>query len=104
MKGSRGIQASVLTSGLQAAVVTGRKLVSNSDLNALLAQIERSDLQPVHRPVRRQLSELVLKPDILNVLATMRTEHLVVVHDAAASRIPWETMRVEDWVPALRVG
>src|SRR5262245_2447502 len=34
----------------------------------------------------------------------MRDLHLVIVHDAPSSRIPWETIRIGDWVPAANGG
>jgi pimeloyl-ACP methyl ester carboxylesterase len=101
---SAEFQASVLTTGSKAAVITGRKLVANSEIAAMLARIERSNFQSSIAQFGAELSELVLSRDILTVLATMRNKHLVVVHDAAASRIPWETMRLDGWVPALSGG
>ncbi|MEO8428163.1 MAG: CHAT domain-containing protein, partial [Verrucomicrobiota bacterium] len=104
VNGSVEFQASVLTSGSKAAVMTGRKLVANSDLTKLLAEIERPDFKKAIAQFGAKVSELVLSRDILTVLATMHDKHLVVVHDATTSRVPWETMRVGQWVPALAGG
>jgi len=38
------------------------------------------------------------------VLQNLRDHHLVVVHDAAASRFPWETLQVDGAAPALNGG
>ena len=97
-------QASVLTSGSKAAVVTERKVVPIAELNQLLAQIERPDFSRNIVEFGKSLVKLVLSPQILGVLAAAPRRHLVVVHDAAASRLPWETMRVNDWIPALEGG
>src|SRR5690606_34621319 len=55
------------------------------------------------------LARLVLAEDVLAVLDRLRDCHLVVVHDAAASRIPWETVCIREpakapWFPALERG
>ncbi len=102
--GSSEFQASLLTSGSKAAVVTERKLVNNAALNTILARIERADFERSIAEFGAELSDLVLGGNILTVLEAMRDKHLVIVHDAAASRIPWETMRIEQWVPALTGG
>jgi len=34
----------------------------------------------------------------------LRERHLVVVHDAPSSRIPWETLRLGNWAPAADAG
>jgi CHAT domain-containing protein len=34
----------------------------------------------------------------------MRDRQLIVIHDARSSRIPWETLKIEDWSPAAGVG
>jgi pimeloyl-ACP methyl ester carboxylesterase len=102
--GSPEFQASVLTSGSKAAIVTGRKIVARAAIDAMLAQIGGP---PFDRSVAKfgaTLSELVLHPDVLKVLPTVGDQHLVVVHDVEASRIPWETLCVENWVPALAGG
>ena len=104
MDGSFEFQSSVLTSGSKAAVVTGRKVVPKSDLEAKLAQIGSLQFGQSIAGFGAELSELVLNPDVLKVLPTVGDQHLVVVHDTEASRIPWETLRVQNWVPAMTGG
>ena len=50
------------------------------------------------------LGKLVLGEDFARVLSQMKGRHLVVVHDAIASRIPWETLNLNGWQPALDCG
>jgi len=102
--GSAEIQASVLTAGSKAAVVTGRKMVAKADIDAMLGQIGSPAFGRSITQFGTRLSELVLNADVLKVLATVGDQHLVVVHDAESSRIPWETLQVKDWVPALKGG
>jgi CHAT domain-containing protein len=52
----------------------------------------------------QKLAAQVLADDMAKVLATLRQRHLVVVHDAPSSRIPWETLRLGDWSPAADAG
>jgi len=51
-----------------------------------------------------RLGELLLPPAVREALAAVRESPLVVVHDAAASRWPWETLCVDDWSPACMAG
>ena len=54
----------------------------------------------------KKLGQLVLHPKIQEVLASpgLEERHLVVVHDLAASRIPWETLVIDGKRPALLRG
>src|SRR5262249_3962256 len=69
-----------------------------------LAQIRSLTFGRTFEQFGRGLGELVLNADVLKVLPTVGDQHLVVVHDADASRIPWETLRVQNWAPALAGG
>jgi CHAT domain-containing protein len=52
----------------------------------------------------KQFGEMMLPKDVRDVLCASPDRHLVFVHDAAASRIPWETLRIGDWTPGLTCG
>src|SRR5262249_23474993 len=45
-----------------------------------------------------------LPSGIRKLLASYADRHLVVVHDAGASRIPWETLHIDDVSPAIAAG
>lgn len=51
-----------------------------------------------------RLGELLLPAATRTALATLRDTPLVVVHDSAASRWPWETLALEGWAPAAGAG
>jgi CHAT domain-containing protein len=50
------------------------------------------------------LGELVLPPLVRDALAGIQDRHLVVIHDARASRVPWETLNIDGWFPAAEAG
>ena len=52
----------------------------------------------------QRLGELLLPPATREALATVRDAPLVVVHDHAASRWPWETLAIDGWLPACAAG
>ncbi len=99
------IRSSVLTAGDKAAVITGTREVDRSDLDRKLGQIEASSFT-FGRLARfgQQVADLVLDPGVAKALLAMRKHHLIVVHDALASRIPWETLCIEGWFPAAEAG
>ena len=51
-----------------------------------------------------RLGELLLPAPMREALATLRETPLVIVHDAPASRWPWETLHVDGWSPAAGAG
>jgi hypothetical protein len=52
----------------------------------------------------RKLGALVLNPALADALYATRGQALSVVHDAAASRVPWEAFNLRGWFPALERG
>ncbi|MEO8063690.1 MAG: CHAT domain-containing protein [Pseudomonadota bacterium] len=52
----------------------------------------------------RKLGTLVLNPALADALRATRGQALSVVHDAAASRVPWEALNLRGWYPALDGG
>ena len=97
--------SSLLTAGAKAAVITDTKKVEKQKLDQHLRTIEsrQFNLRALHA-FGDELAKLVLGERVISVLPAMRDLHLVIVHDAPSSRIPWETIRIGDWVPAANKG
>lgn len=97
-------RSSVLTTGAKATVVTGVKAFRRQDLDKHLRLLEQNLTLAALDTFGSQLGKLVLADEVTAVLPTLRQNHLIVVHDGPASRVPWETMRVNDWSPAAEAG
>lgn len=100
--------ASILGSGMKAAVVSAPRDVSAKELDALLEKFDAavgpgSKVQDI-RPFGQQFADLMLPAEVCTVLESMQDRHLVVVHDAPASRIPWETLTIKDWSASVAGG
>jgi hypothetical protein len=103
--GSADYRASVLTASGKATVVTDHKTVPTKDLDQHLLKIESDEFNTEKLPeFGQQLAKLVLPADVAAVLKSMPDRHVVVVHDAPASRIPWETLCIDGWSPAVEGG
>ena len=103
--GQLELQASVLTSGAKAAILVCRKALAQKALDGLLADVGTESFTFSRLDtLGKELAKLLLAEDLRAVLSTVKRCHLVVVHDALASRIPWETLRLDDWVPATDAG
>ena len=100
--------ATVLTAGGKAAVLDGRpKSVSFRTLDKAIGVIKTDDFDTAKLTTLGQtLSELVLPEDVRSQLdqPRHRSHPIAVVHDLDAARLPWETLRIGDWVPALTSG
>lgn len=103
-------QAAVLTAGGRAAIITEDAMPPKAELEAHLAVTGGGRLK-VKSEVEladygKKLGQLVLHPKIREVLASpgLADRHLVVVHDLASSRIPWETLVIDGKSPALKQG
>jgi CHAT domain-containing protein/pimeloyl-ACP methyl ester carboxylesterase len=103
------VRTSVLTAGAKAAVVTGVQTVSEAQLKPLIARLVDPEVNDLTAD-GDQLARLILSDEVRAVLPRNREHHLVVVHDAAMSRIPWETLAFVDgkkkdaWFPAVEQG
>ncbi|MGI8605375.1 MAG: CHAT domain-containing protein [Verrucomicrobiales bacterium] len=96
---------SVMTSGAKATVIGGEIEVSSKKLDAHLARIEGAAFNHAKLPeFGRQLAGLVLPADVIAALEGSASQHLVIIHDAEASRIPWETLHIGGRAPALEAG
>ena len=99
---------SVLGSGMKAAVVTARQDFDQSKFASLLNKFDAavgstSNSKDV-QSFGRQFSEMILPVEIRTILDSMKDRHIVVVHDAPAGRIPWETLTIGDWSAAVDGG
>ncbi len=104
------VRTSVLTAGAKATVVTGVQTVKEADLLPLVARLVDPDVNDIAADGER-LGRLLLSDEVRAVMPRHRDRHLVVVHDAAISRIPWETLALADgdkkkgpWFPAEERG
>jgi len=103
--GTISFTSSVLTSGSKASVVTDTQHVTGDALDKQLAKLESTSLNlATLTAFGDELAQLVLPERVRAVLGQMKNQHLVVVHDALSSRIPWETLQVNGWAPAISQG
>ena len=99
------LRSSILTAGSKATVLTGTKDVDQKKLTALLDELEdRVTTGARLESFGRRLAEMTLHDDVRAALGKMRKYHIAVVHDATASRMPWETICVDKWFPAAGKG
>jgi len=99
-------RSSVLTAGAKATVITSVKEVKRRDLDGHLGRIQQQGAFTYNTlgNFGIRLAELVLGAEVAAVLPTIKDHHLIVAHDAPASRIPWETLYIGDWSPAAEAG
>ena len=98
-------ESSILTAGSKATVLKGGREISVADLKKVLDKMESRNFT-IGRldQFGHDLGMLLLAPEILTVLERYPQYHLVVVHDAPSSRIPWETLRAGSHFPAAEGG
>lgn len=100
-----GLIASVLTKGRKAAIHRGWQPLDEAALRSHLAQVANGVPADIDmKAFGTELTGLVLPEPIQTVLAQFPNDHVVVVHDAGASRIPWETLYVARRPLALKGG
>ena len=116
--GVTNVVGTVLTSGGKASIITLSQSLDTQHLQKQLARVSNgSEAIGDVSQFGSELSRLVLHPDLLTVLAraidtsvdadggVRRPAPLVVVHDAAMSRIPWEVLHLDcGAAPALQGG
>ncbi len=98
-------RASLLTAGAKAAVLSGAVDFAGRELERAVAPLEKGtaalrDLAGIGTT----LAGLLLPATVREGLETMRSHPLVVLHDRAASRVPWEVLRIGQGHPALLAG
>lgn len=106
-QGELDIRSSVLTAGAKAAVITGVHSVNAKKLEQVRKRIVEQASADFTK-TGKELASLILNEQVLSVMPNFRKHPLVVVHDAAASRIPWETLAFGEgrdaWHPAAEQG
>ena len=107
-KTQRHYRLSILGAGMKASVVSAVRTIDDSELSSLLKKFDKA-VGPGSRftdiaQFGKQFSDMVLPAEICAVLESMKDRHLVVVHDAATARIPWETLAINGWSPAVAGG
>jgi len=104
------VESSLLTSGGKATVFARSKSVPDEDLDELLSRLDvlNDRFAPPFdvESFGRDLTRLMFDDNLRMAMAdkSIREKHLVVIHDAGASRIPWETMLNEVEFPVLGEG
>jgi CHAT domain-containing protein len=95
----------LLTAGAQAAVIAEPQSLSRDALETHLSELESPALGlTALRAFGEKLASLTLHDTVRSELYAMRKRPLVIVHDEAASRIPWETLCIRGWFPATESG
>ena len=104
--GNYSLQASLLTSGGKATVVSENKVYEVAALDKLLQNISQSLQDKSLKKLGNDIAELVLPAPVRALLQELSDEArpIVVLHDSEASKIPWETLRIDDYAPALSGG
>jgi hypothetical protein len=100
-----GFTASLLTDGATAAIESGRTALTEPGSEAGVRNRLEEHLRGLEAiqdmdavalgGFGNRLGELVLPASVRQGLLRSRDKHVVVVHDAGASRVPWETVAVE---------
>lgn len=86
---------SVLGTGGKATVVSGSRRVKQKDLDAMLADVGEEGFNfQQGNTLGKNLARAVLSEEALAALGGVSKQHVVVVHDAQSSRIPWELLSV----------
>jgi len=99
------LRASLLTAGSKATVITDTIDIKGSELNSHLDTIQPRTLHFDNlEDFGKKLAGLVLPQLVLKVLPSLKDHQLVLIHDARAARIPWETVFINEWFPAASMG
>jgi hypothetical protein len=86
---------SVLGTGGKATVVSGSRRVKQKDLDAMLAVLGEDGFGFTQgTALGKNLARAVLSEEALAALGGVADKHVVVVHDAQSSRVPWELLSV----------
>jgi CHAT domain-containing protein/O-acetyl-ADP-ribose deacetylase (regulator of RNase III) len=102
------IRSSLLTAGSKATVITGIQTLDHDTFRKACRKV--IDHKQVDFSVPgAALADAVLAEQVRTVLPRFRDNHLVIVHDAPLSRIPWEAISLNDanggaWNPSSEAG
>lgn len=99
------LRASVLTAGSKATVITDSIHVDATRLNRHLEKIEMQSFTFAGlKEYGGELAQMVLPTLVGRAIGEMNDRHVVVINDARTSRIPWETLHINDTFPAAAAG
>jgi len=104
------VEAALLGADGKAAVFSETLPLVTAELDEQLERIKTTDFAFASlAEYGEKLANLVVPPGIRKLLSMMKNRHLIVVHDAPSSRIPWETLHLREgddptWSPALSSG
>jgi len=108
-RGKIDVRSSLLTAGSKATIITGVATAATEALEAVRDRIVDGPGSGF-AAAGVDLGKLVLPEDIRVVLPRFSDRHLVVVHDAPMSRVPWEVLAFpaarggDVWFPSIRNG
>lgn len=98
-------RASLLTGGTSAAIFSQSRDFTSAALEKLDHEFFDESLTPARvKTLGAKLGALVLHPALIRALHDARAQSLSVVHDATSGGVPWETLNVRGWFPALEHG
>ena len=98
-------RASLLTGGSSAAIFSQSKEFSSIALDRLARAFQADSLTLARvKSLGAAIGNLTLHPSLARALFATRGHALSVVHDAGGSRVPWESLNVRGWFPALQGG
>lgn len=98
-------RSSLLTSGSKATVVTGSRTIPVKTLSQHLAILGTPRFGSAEtQRFGETLGKELLAEEVWAVLPTLATLPLIVVHDAAAGRMPWELLHFAGHTPVLESG
>jgi hypothetical protein len=98
-------RSALLTGGTSAAIYSHTQPFRQAALAKLLDEFQARGLT-TSRVARlgARLGQLLLHASLREALSAARRDTLAVVHDAASSVVPWETLNIDGWFPALEHG
>jgi CHAT domain-containing protein/pimeloyl-ACP methyl ester carboxylesterase len=99
------VRSSLLTSGGKAAVISESQILDEEEVESLRAQLRQGQFREEQfEALGTRIGALMLHPSIRSVLGNVRDRHLVIVHDLASARLPWELLCIDGWFPAFGEG
>lgn len=99
------MNVALLTAGGKAAVLEAECRIARIELDRLVGSIDSSSFGAAAlTKLGHSLGLLALPEAVRGELTRSRSRHLVVVHDLAAARLPWEALRLGHWIPAIAGG
>jgi len=101
------VQATVMGANSRAAIGLTRKEVQLQEIRAAMTRVGADSFNfKDAQQLGVLLPVLLFSAELLRALEAERqgTPHLVLIHDAAASKIPWETIDINGWRPAVEGG